>query len=223
MFALARLVCCLSIVFLASGCTLVQVVLPGDGPPGQLEYAGPTDLTIPRGELLPGTNIQYVGPASDGARVLIGGQEAIKKVGDSLDWQGTIAPNASVVLYQRVLHMNDERLLTGGTVTLKVDGATPAAGPYPDKPLQSFRVPVVYNVRRGAMIPGTTIGYAGAEDEGAELSGVSGYPYRKFGDSISWRGQLRSNVFLDITLRVVAYEENSLQVTGLATVALVGE
>ena len=203
-----------------AGCSL----LPGrDSPAGTLEYAGPTEQTVPRGQKMDGSNIEYVGSSPDGAIVSIGGQQAVKKTGDSLNWEGSPVTGVKVALAQRVIHFNDERLLAGGTVQVVIDGVAPAEAQIPDKPLYSYGVPVVYSVRRGGTIPGTTISFVDKTDEGAQLGGVSGYAYRRLADSISWRGRLRPGVYLDVTFRVVAYTDDLLQLTGLATLALTEE
>jgi hypothetical protein len=209
---------------LAFGFLLLMLTLGGcgasSGPPNGLEYGGPTEQTFTRGVTLAGSNIQYLGKTPDGAKVLIADQQAIKKIGDSLDWHGVPVAGVNVSLTQRVVVIEDDRLVTGGTIKIVVDQVAPAEGQYPDKPQFSFKVPVAYNVKRGETIPGTTVGYAGKTNDGAELSGVAGLKFRKFGDSISWRGRLRSGAYLDITVRVVAYQTDALQVTGLATIAL---
>ena len=211
-------VVCLAALLVLNGC-----LFSSSAPKDQLEYNGPSEQTVPRGEMLPATDIQYVGNTADGAQVLIAGQQAIKKVGDSLDWQGNPVPGVKVSLSQRVLHSDDANLVTAGTVQIVVDGVAPAEGQYPNTPLYSYKVPVIYTIQRGNTIPGTLITYKGKASDGAELSGVSGYPYRRLGDSISWRGRLRANVYIDMTVRVVAYTDGLMQVTGLATIGLTQE
>jgi uncharacterized protein YcfL len=53
---------------------------------GGLTYNGPTEQTIAMNESIPGANIRYIGYSEDGAVVVIDDQQAVKKVGDSLDW-----------------------------------------------------------------------------------------------------------------------------------------
>jgi hypothetical protein len=193
----------------------------GGGPASTLTYNGPTEQTVPMGQTLDGTDIRYVGYSGKGAEVTIGGQPAIKKIGDSLDWKGSPVAGVEVALAQRVLLANAQRLMAVGTVKITVHDVAPAAAQFPDKPLYSYKVAVTYNVRRGATIPGTLISYEGKTDQGAKLGGVSGYPYRKLGDSIGWEGRLRDNAYLDMTVRVIAYTDDFIQVGGLATVGLV--
>jgi hypothetical protein len=186
-----------------------------------LEYNGALDQSAAIGETLPGSNIRYVAYSERGAEVLINEQRALKKVGDSLDWRGSPAAGVNVAVTQRVVLFNAQRLQTVGTVKLTVQGTTPAAAAFPGQTRYSYRVAVTYTVKRGAIIPGTAISYAGKSNEGARLGGVEGYPYRKMGDSIAWQGRLRGNVYLDMTLRVLAYTDDLMQVGGLATIGIV--
>ena len=207
-------------LILLVGILAVVSCLPGLGSSDSLDYSGPTEQTVPMGEYIPGTDLRFVGYSDAGAEVLIGDQRTIKKAGDSLDWKGTPVPGVDVTLSQRVLLVNEERLQTVGTVQVFVEDATPEAAQFPDQPTYSYKVAVTYTVRRNAKIPGTEIKYVGKTDSGAELSGVSGYPFRKLGDSIAWTGRLRANTFLDTTLRVLAYTEDFMQVGGLASIGL---
>ena len=185
-----------------------------------LVYNGPTEQTVPMGQRVPGTDMQYVGYSDAGAEVIIADQRAVKKVGDSLDWKGTPGAGVEVVLAQRILAANLERLQTVGTVKISVQDVAPVAAQYPDKPALSYSVAVGYTVRKGSAIPGTLIKYAGKTEDGAQFEGVSGYPYRKMGDSVSWMGRLRSNVYLDTTLRVIAYGDDFVTLGGLANIGL---
>jgi hypothetical protein len=114
----------------------------------------------------------------------------------------------------------EEKLHSAGTARLAVEDVSPTAGEFPEDPPISYKLPTTYTVKRGAFIPGTTITYDGASDNGAALGGVEGYAYRKIADSIMWEGQLREGVFLDTTMRVVFFNEDTLQVAGVATVGL---
>lgn len=196
--------------------------LPWQEPPeGQLVYTGPTEQGIPAGYYLPGTDIQYLGLSGESAELLIGGQRAEKKKGDSLDWDGHPMEGVTLNLKQRVVWFGEETLHAAGTARLAIEDTQPVAARFPDEPPATFKLPTTYNVKQGEIIPGTTISYAGETDDGAELAGVEGYPYRKIADSISWEGQLRQGVFLKLGLRVAFFNEKQLQVVGLATVALV--
>jgi hypothetical protein len=198
----------------------VTACLPGKGSDRTLEYNGPTEYSVALGQLVPGTDIRYVAYSERGAEVTIGGQRALKKAGDSLDWKGTPVAGVDVALTQRILLINEQRLQTVGMVKVTINDVAPASAQFPDKPLYSYKVAVTSTVKRGATIPGTLITYQGKAENGAQLGGVSGYPYRKLGDSIAWTGRLRSNAYLDLTVRVVAYANDFVQVAGLATIAV---
>ena len=204
----------LGITLLLSGCFL------GPKGGGTLTYSGPTEQSIPMGGGIPGTDIRYMGYSDAGAEVLIADQRAVKKPGDSLDWQGTPVQGVDVALSQRVLTANPQRLQTVGTVKVTVHDSAPQPAPFPAGPAYSYKVAVTYSVPKGKLIPGTQITYLGKTDQGAQFGGVSGYPYRKLGDSVSWTGQLRSNAYLDTTLRVIAYADSFVQVAGLAELGL---
>jgi hypothetical protein len=189
-----------------------------------IEYNGPSEQTIPVGQTLPPTNIQFTGQTPDGAQVLIGGQPAVKKPGDSLSWSGAPVPGAHVTLALRVLNSNDQRLIAAGTVKVSVDDVSPVEAAFPNKPLYTYGgLPVVYHVAKGAKLPGTTLTYDGKTDEGAHLLGVNGYAYYRLGDSITSRGRLRPGVYVDQTVRVLAYTDGFLELTGLATIGLTEE
>lgn len=201
-----------------AGCSFI----PGAGGEsgGALTYDGATQHGVGPGELIPGTNIQFVRNTSEGAEVLINGQRAIKKVGDSLDWQGTVAPGVDVSMPQRIALITDDRLQTVGTVRVKVSGVNPVPGPAPAGGRYSYKVTSGYTVRRGERVPGTTLVYEQKTDQGAQFSGASDYPYRRVGDSVIWQGQLAPGVYLDTTLRVVAYTDDIVTLAGLAAISV---
>lgn len=188
---------------------------------GSLTYNGPTEQTVPMNGGIPGSNVRYVGYSPEGAVVLIDDQRANKKVGDSLDWQNEPVPGVRVSMAQRIVAANEERLQTVGTVRVVVSEAQPAVAQFPDNPSFRYKVAVTYTVRKGERIPGTLITYKGNTENGAEFEGVSGYPYRKLGDSVSWSGRLRGNAYLDMTSRVTVYTDDFVTLVGLADIGLV--
>lgn len=185
-----------------------------------MTYNGPTEQTVAMGEGVPGSEIRYVGYSDAGAEVLISDQRAVKKVGDSLDWKGTPVSGVEVVMAQRILAASAERLQTVGTVKVTVSGVRAEAAAFPDRPAFSYTVALTYTVRKGERIPGTLIAYKGKAEDGAEFAGVTGYPYRKLGDSLTWSGRLRGNTYVDMTLRVIAYSDEFITLGGLATLGL---
>lgn len=182
----------------------------------QISYSGPVEISIQRGEFLPGTGIQYVEETETGALVLIDGSQAIKKVGDSLDWEGPMADQVSVEQNLRVVFFTEATLQTAGTAQVIIDSPTPAAEPANVEARVHFKLPIGYDVDKGQAIPGTPITYLGQTEDGAELGNVEGYPYRKIGDSIQWEGKLREGIWLRLNARTALVTEDRLGVVGTA-------
>ncbi|HEY9829821.1 MAG TPA: hypothetical protein V6D26_04525 [Stenomitos sp.] len=199
-------------------------------PKGMVMYKGPIEQAIPVNSFLAGSDIEYVRLKDEKtAEVRIQGQRAFKQQGDSLEWKGSPVEGVNVQLRDRVLWFNPERLQLAGTIDLRVNEIAPKPGSIPkisDKSTSQlivYKLPVIYRIKRGETISGTTLTYVGKTEKGAELSGLlkDEYPYREVGDSIAWQGQLRSKVYLDLVARTVFYNEDSLNLTGVATIILV--
>ena len=182
----------------------------------ELTYAGPTEVSLEPGEYLVGSNIQYVGKENTSARLLIGGQSALKKVGDSVDWQGEMLSGVQVEQTLRVAFFTDETLHLAGTVQVTVATPRPQAEPANTSAPVHWKVPVAYHVERGQTIPGSVVTYEGQTEQGAQLGNIEGYAYRKFGDSIVWQGKLRDGVWVELDLRTGLILEGSLDVAGTA-------
>ena len=188
---------------------------------GTLVYDAPVTLTIRNGALLPGTSIAYGGKTSTGAaRVLIAGLDAAKQVGDTLDWQGTPAPNTNVKLNTRVISFDDQGINLVGTAHIEVanfaiqPGNPPAAAP------MEFNAPVTYSLAKSASIPGSTVAFVASSSEGAQFSGIEGYPYRKTLDSLQYTGRLNSKVFLKLDLRVLNFSDSGVVLGGTANLRI---
>ena len=74
----------------------------------------------------------------------------------------------------------------------------------------------------GDLLKGTTFGYAGRGEQGAEIMGIptGDFPFRKTGDSLRWQGMLRPDLPSLFDLRIVHYAENSVQVAGIVSLQL---
>lgn len=181
-----------------------------------LSYTGPIEISVEPGAFLAGTDIQYLGETSDGAQVVIEGQQTTRRVGDSLRWEGEMAPGVTVDLSLRIVFVAQDALQTAGTVRVTVEGAQPVTEPVDGSAPVHYVLPVVYQVDQGAAIPGTTITYVGQEPEGARLGNIEGYAYRRVGDSILWEGRLLPGIWLDLALRTALITEGQLNVVGTA-------
>ncbi|MFH1086110.1 MAG: hypothetical protein V1772_10150 [Chloroflexota bacterium] len=198
---------------LAVGCTL----RPGT-PATQLDYSLPTTLRVKLGQNVPGTDIRYDRQDERGAYLLIKGQQALKRKGDSVDWRGDLQSGVSANLSMRVAWYSEAELDLAGVAKLTIKDVNPRQGSIATSSPLKYAGPVAYGVGKGATIPGSTLSYVGKGDDGAQLAGVEGYPYRKGGDSILWEGTLRDGVYLRLDLRVLQYDASALRVGGLATV-----
>jgi hypothetical protein len=187
----------------------------------ELSYAGPAEVGIDQGQFLPGTDIRYLGRTADGAQVSIGGKQALKKVGDSLDWKGDVLPGVNLDQTYRVVLIDEDVLHVAGTVRVAIEDPQPQAEPANESAPIHFKLPVAYRVDKDAAIPGTVVTYLGKTDQGARLGNIDGYEFRQAGDSIAWTGKLREGVWVDLVLRAALISDNSLDVVGTADVWIV--
>ena len=182
-----------------------------------LKYNLPTKLTLRAGEALPGSSIQYERMDEEGAYLLIDDQQALKRKGDSLDWEGSPVEDVLVDLDLRIAWFTEEALHMVGVADVVVDDVNPRpAQPQTSSPI-TYSGPVLYNLARGATVPGTTIVYESETEDGVRLGGLEGYPYRRAGDSIFWEGMLNDHVSIRLDLRVVQYSERALRLGGVVT------
>jgi hypothetical protein len=196
---------------------LLATCMPGkEARAAALAYSGPVELGIGRGEYLPGTDIQYSGKSEEGARVLISGQPALKKAGDSLNWEGDLVDGVAADLSLRVVLITEDKLHVAGSAEIAIADPTPQPAPPNELAPIHYKLPVAHRVKKGAAIPGTVFIYAGKTDQGARLANFEGHPYREIGDSIVWKAQLQDGVWLELLLRTVLITDTTLSVAGTA-------
>ena len=210
---------------IAVRCFVASVLLTGcllrpGKQPSRLTYKLPTKVTVAMGEVLPGTDIRYDHLSERGAIVMIKGQEALKRKGDSLDWRGSPLSGVSLDLGLRVAWHTEDELHLAGIAKVVIEDAQPRAATIPTSSPIKYGGPVVYGLAKGAAIPGSTVTYEGETEEGVKLGGIQGYPYRKVGDSIFWEGSLRDDVHIRLDVRVLQFDSKGLRVGGLATLWL---
>jgi len=186
-------------------------------------FAGPTERRIAVGENLPGTDIVLAAITEAGAEFQIGGMRAMRAPGDSLDFDGNW-PGISGVTYNlrmRVYLVSGDSVRAAGVHRLHVENITPQEQAVA---LQGtlLKIPYASSANRGERLKGTSLGYMGNAERGAEFSGLPAgdFPYRKVGDSLLWRGFLRSDIPIEYNIRVAFYNDDSVQVVGIATVQL---
>jgi hypothetical protein len=182
----------------------------------RLPYAGPVEKSMEAGQYLPGTGIQYLAKTEDGALVSIGGQQATKKLGDSLEWKTDMVAGVSVDQTLRIVLITEDTLRAAGTARVIVANPEPSPEPANSAAPVHFKLPVGYHVEKGSVIPGSTITYLGETPDGAELGGIGGYAFRRVGDSITWEGKLRAGVWVKLNLRAMVIRDEQLDVLGTA-------
>jgi len=186
-------------------------------------FAGPTERRIARGERIPGTDIVLAAITDAGAEFQIGGQRALRAPGDSLDFDGNWPGIGGVVynLRMRVYLVGGDSVRAAGVHRLLVENlAVQEQAVTPQG--TTLKIPYAASASRGERLKGTTLGYVGNADRGAEFSGLPAgdFPYRKVGDSLPWRGFLRSDIPIEYNIRVALYNDSSVQVAGIATIQL---
>lgn len=175
------------------------------------------------GESIPATQMTYLGREGPAYKVTIDGQEALKRVGDSFQWRGIIAPGVASRYNLRISPtLIGEEMLAIGSVELHVFNPVPfeKADPgsaYSDG-LHFGSVKIDNRVSLGGQVPGTPFVYEGMTADGAQFSGVDGYPYRVLGDSLFWGGSLRDNVDVSYEMRVASINEEQVRLIGLAQI-----
>lgn len=177
--------------------------------------------TLEPGERVPGTQMGYIGQNGDFYNVSIDGLEVAKRIGDSFTWRGIVAPG---VLARYNLRLSPtfvtDSLLVGGPVDLLVFNPIAVELPNTDAAsgavLHYDNIAVDFSVPKGENVPGTALVFEGQTDQGAQLSGTTGFPYRALGDSLIWIGRLRGNVIVRYNLRTSAISDESLRLIGTA-------
>lgn len=187
----------------------------------RLTYSLPTTLSIQQGGALFSTGIVYDGHTEEGAWLVIDGQRALKRQGDSVKWGGSLVPGTETELDLRIVWITEDKVDLAGTAKITIQDVAPQKGPIATSSPVTFTGPVAYGVATSSYIPGTTLTYLGQTEQGAELGGlVNEFPYRQIGDSIIWEGTLREHVYLRAELRTVQFSTDGLRVAGVVTLWL---
>jgi hypothetical protein len=207
-----------------SGLPGVELLPQLSSPPGSLVFRGPYEQRLAPGERIPGTDIELVSVGDNQAEFRIAGMRSERILGDSLDYDGEwLGGNFGTYNARfRLYLISSDSVRIAGVHQLEVRNVQPVQA---DVSVDGsmLRFPYTVGTSVGGTIPGTTFGYAGLDDRGANISGLpqGDYPYRKTGDSIQWSGYLRGGeVPVEYTLRVLYYGAENLQVGGIAYLAI---
>ena len=192
-------------------------------PPGAISFSGPTEWPLNIGDRIPGTDIVLSSVSDAGAEFQIAGMRSVRVVGDSLDFDGDLAGISGVTynLRLRLYYIGSNSVRAAGVQRLLIRDIQPQKA---DVTLggMTMKLPFTVNVSNGEAIAGTTLGYAGMQERGGQITGLpeGDYPFLKIGDSISWKGYLRPDIPIEYNLRMIYYDANRAQVGGIVTLAL---
>ncbi len=189
-----------------------------------IAFTGPTEMRIEIGDFIRGTDIQLTAIAEGRAQFLFSGLRAERIAGDSLDFDGPW-PNIGGVDYLlrlRVYRVTEEYVRAAGVQRLLIEGIQPIHQPAMVLQENPLKMTYTGSVAPGALLKGTTFGYVGQAEQGAEISGIPAgdFPFRKTGDSLRWQGMLRPDLPAQFDLRIVHFGENSVQVAGIVSMQL---
>ncbi len=216
----------LALIMLAVACDVPFIggeqptPLPTPPPDQILNYFVPVYReTLEPGDSVPGTQMIYIGHEDDVYNVTIDGLPAAKRIGDSFNWQGVIAPG---VLAKYRLRLSPtfftDNILVVGSVEISVLNPEPdeldALPPDTENAVHFVGIETNLAAAKGDIIPGTTLVYEGLTEQGAFLSGTDRYPYWAKGDSLVWTGRLRNNATIRYSLRFATIEEDRIVLPG---------
>ena len=179
------------------------------------------EVTLAPGQVIAGTQLQFIGKQSNVFTVSIDGLTAGKQEGDSFNWQGIIGPGATADYRLNLLPtFTDNELKANGNVTITIFEPEPKESGAPqrtDQVLQFDNMPLDFIVPVGGTIPGTTLVFEGESNNVVTFSGTQGLPTYILGDSVLWNGFLRDNIYVLNNLEIKQMEPNGLHVAGNAT------
>jgi len=86
----------------------------------------------------------------------------------------------------------------------------------------TYTAPYEIGITAGNFLPGSELQYRGIADDMAEVYIKGKRALKQKADSLSWEGQVREGVSLDLDLRVLWFDESTLHVGGTAKVTVKG-
>ena len=195
-------------------------------PPGAIRFSGPIERRVNVGERIPGTDITLTAGGKGEATFQLAGLNSVRRVGDSLDYDGDWAglPGAPYNARLRLYSIGDDHVRIAGVHQLTIPNIQPVEGAAAPGAF-TMRFPYTDSAETGSgAFDGLTYGYAGSTERGAQIAGLATdtYPYLKTGDSLRWIGALRSDIGAEFNLRMLNYSENNARVGGIVTLTLPG-
>jgi hypothetical protein len=191
---------------------------------GAVVYRGPFERELKPGDRIPGTDITLESIEEGRANFRIGDLDRPAQIGDSLAYDGSWSTldDTRYNLRLRIYRIDDDSVRVAGAHQLQISDLEPQEGSLPESEYQ-LNFPFADGVTMGDdTIAGTTLGYQGKTENGAQLSGVpeTQYPFRMVGDSIEWTGTLRPDIGAQYDLRMLLYAREGARVGGVVTLHL---
>lgn len=176
------------------------------------------------GQLVRGTQLEYLGWDGVAYRLRIDGREARRVAGDSVDWTGVTAPGVLGKYDLRLQNTNQAVLRVSGTAEYTILYPQPLVSTVPAGQFSSrdglyFReIAVDFLVPPGSKVPGTDLTFNGQDGEGKfVLQGARvEYPYYRQADTVLWEGTLRPGTNVRYRLVVQGAETHGLRLRGSA-------
>lgn len=224
------LICLLLLsIFATGGCSILlpsdPLPIPTATPDGNFVIFQTSSFRqeLAPGENIPGTLLRFIRYEDNNTTfvVSIDGLSTLKKAGDSFDWEGVLAPGVLADYELTLDNLTFGEPFAEGLVRLTVLNPTPveldATIPPPPARYIYENLDIDYRIPIGRTIPGTQIQFVSLTDNGAQLSGLSGSPFRRQNDSFLWQGRLASNVVLRYDLEVIAISDSEMRLVGTGT------
>jgi len=215
-----------------SGCTFLPAetgVVPTATAAGDmLTYSIPAySISMNPGSSINGAPMRYLSHNREVYTMEIDGVPIDKRAGDSFDWQGLVAPG---VYANYNLHLTTavfDALPVAGTVEYLIFNPNPRDLPLPANHTDYIALDWIvadYLAPVGREIPGTVIIYEGVGTKG---QGTFSEPAAKLvsplntrlllkGDSFTAVSAVRENAYIEYSLRVLDFDEDSLHLFGTA-------
>lgn len=182
-------------------------------------YRAPYRVPLHPGSYIPGTQVGFLQSSGELHELLIDGLRAYRQVGDSITWQGIVAPGVQGTYRLHIQGSFRGELTAEGDVELVIFNPAPVEIPPTQTPAGSLYfsgIPINYVVPEGSRVPGTTLIYERQRNGVAELSGTASYPFFALEDSLVWLGMLRQEVTVRYNLRVNRMDQHGLHLSGTA-------
>jgi hypothetical protein len=108
-------------------------------------------------------------------------------------------------------------LMILATVLTACDALPFNIGPTPLPNTLVYEAPVTFVIKKDSMLGGTTLAYSGKNEAGSARLMIAGQVAPKqVGDSVDWKGSPAPNISVNLSARVITYDDQVLTLGGVA-------